>query len=139
MNIELRIKSKSLSEEQRIIRHEEARLKRLIARKTKSQDFLKATREKIYLHRTKDVRPEARATFISRAFLQGQDYVCLEQIRYTQPDWERVRQMVKKYGRDDPRITLQKLEDWIDTARGTSLAIRIPKPKKQVEEEQVSE
>ena len=98
MSIFLKIKLKSLAAEARIIRAQE--------RKTKGKH--NDTRESLYLHRTKDVRGEARATHVAYGFLRGREYACIEPKSYTQPDWKRVEAMVKKYGVLDEKFAAWK-------------------------------
>lgn len=73
MSIELKIKSKSLAVEARIIREEELKLRstsRARGRKQLATDRLDRARESLYNHRTYVVRDEARATFLARAYLK---------------------------------------------------------------------
>ena len=130
MSIELKIKSKHLALEPAIIRAEEKKLNK------QSAYFLKILRDKgypdspsshwyntpewkqyrelgkksfkLYRHRTNDVRLEARATFLARAFLKGTPYKEVERARETENgskeyDFKvkvipRIVSMVVKYG-----------------------------------------
>jgi hypothetical protein len=118
MSIELKIKSKHLGEEARIIRFEEHKLKKQVAwyikqhyatgineqpslRKCKAHN----QRSSLYEHRTKDVRRENRATFLARAYIAGKSYASVEQKRKPEREYEfsqfvlpRVVNMVAKYG-----------------------------------------
>ncbi len=88
MSIELKIKSKHLALEPAIIRKEEYRILKQIAwTKKKYQvndvygDVLYPLYSKYFSlsnHRKCDVRNEARATHLTRAFLRGLPYKCVE-------------------------------------------------------------
>lgn len=90
MSIELKIKSKSLAAEAKIIRDEENKISKAIRRQMAYQaktGVLDPQPEKwrvrslnsIHLHRTLNVRHEARSTLLARAFLAGQRYRDVEQ------------------------------------------------------------
>lgn len=107
MSIELKVKSKHLGEEARIIRFEENKLKKTIKWKHSRQEAAPEVYklESLRNHRRWDVRNENRATFLARAYLAGVPYSSVEQTRkddvllftYILP---RVYQMVSKYGTD---------------------------------------
>jgi hypothetical protein len=121
MSIELKIKSKHLSEEARIIRFEERKLFKQYQwakRKhyeTGSNDEYSYYHDKAYgkycslnRHRRWDVRNENRATFLARAYIAGVTYNTIEHKR--KPDREhlfqtqilpRVFAMVVKYGKSE--------------------------------------
>lgn len=90
---ELKIKIRSLAEEAAIIRAEE--------RKHSGE-----RRNAIHNHRVIDVRRAQRATYIAYGYLRGRAYRQIEpQTRCDRPphdrpgpSWERVRDMVAKYG-----------------------------------------
>lgn len=123
MSVELKIKSKHLSEEARIIRFEERKLARQVQYDKKqhysagsNDPFITSpahsTMLNIKQHRRWDVRNENRATFLARAFLSGKTYASIEAKRnndYT--FWAfivpRVLEMVNKYGPNDQRIYKQ--------------------------------
>lgn len=81
----LRVKSKSLAEEARIIRKEEMRTHG-------------AMRNRLREHRRGVVRIEARCTGLAYGFIRGHSWEKMEPKSITPPDWGRVRQMLKKYG-----------------------------------------
>lgn len=117
MSIELKIKSKHLSEEARIIRFEERKLfKQFQWAKKKHYETGSNDEYKYYLdpawrkwddisnHRKWDVRNENRATFLARAYIAGIPYNRLEQKR--KDEWTfrsrivpRIASMVAKYGK----------------------------------------
>lgn len=119
MSIELKIKSKHLSEEARIIRFEENKLlKNINYRRNKhkesgSNDEYKTYDDRdysdyLYLnkHRRHDVRNENRATFLARAYIAGVPYKTVEQKRDQEREHDfqtqilpRVFAMVLKYGK----------------------------------------
>lgn len=118
MSIELKIKSKHLSEEARIIRFEECKLLKQWRYDIKQyaseghNDTLRPYSSKAYLsyeslknHRTCDVRNENRATYLARAYIAGIPYTCVEQRRKPEKEYRfqnytinRVASMVSKYG-----------------------------------------
>jgi hypothetical protein len=106
MSVELKIKSKHLSEEARIIRFEERKVKRQMNwHKDRQQPFEKEASlyRSLSTHRRWEVRNENRATFLARAYLAGKEYKTIENkchdpmvLRaYVLP---RVCEMVNKYG-----------------------------------------
>lgn len=99
MSVYLKIKLKTLAVEARIIR----------AQEKKTNGKWNATRESLYLHRTKDVRGESRATGLAYGFLRGRKRRQIECKALTEPKWDRVEAMVKKYGTLDERF-----KEWRD-------------------------
>lgn len=81
----LRIKVKSLMEEARIIRKDE--------RRTYGE-----LRDEMHQHRVGVVRSAARNAHIAYGIIRGRTIDEMEPIRYTEPDWEEVQRMVRKYG-----------------------------------------
>jgi hypothetical protein len=122
MSVELKIKSKHLSEEARIIRFEERKLFKQYQwalnnyRAAGNNDMYPRWDDKAFMsycslntHRKWDVRNENRATYLARAYIAGVPYNTIEQKR--NPENENVFQnnilprvfaMVVKYG---PRET----------------------------------
>ena len=112
MSVELKVKSKHLSEEARIIRFEEHKFRKQV-------DWLKArqmpyakehtTMMSLKEHRRKDVRNENRATFLARAFIAGKEYKTVEQ-KCNDPVvlrayiFPRLCDMVNKYGPANQRL-----------------------------------
>lgn len=84
----LRIKLKSLAEEARIIRKEEHR----------SWGQL---RNELHLHRVGIVRKTARDTHIAYGLLKGRTIEQIEHGAKTEPDWDAINKMLKKYGPKD--------------------------------------
>ncbi len=103
----LKIKLKTLAAEARIIRRQEL--------KTKGK--WNHQRESLYLHRTGDMRKEARATHIAYGYLRGRKLSEIENKFYTEPDWERVERMVKKYGTLDDKFIEWKKEAVLPTLK----------------------
>ena len=119
MTIELKIKSKHLSEEAKIIRHEERKLlKGIDYRRSIHKESGNNTEYKVYddkafssyislnHHRKWDVRNENRATFLARAYIAGVPYNSVEQKRkedkehtFKQFIFPRICAMVVKYGK----------------------------------------
>jgi hypothetical protein len=80
----LKVKIKSLTAEARIIRVEEGR----------SRGDLRAA---LRAHRQWDVRREQRATQLAYGYLRGRARRQVEPSALSEPDWDRVTAMVKKY------------------------------------------
>lgn len=82
MSIELKIKSKHLALEPAIIRKEEQKILKRI-RSGRCNDTAEAFRkyESLHLHRVWNVRNEARATELARAYLAGKPYNSVEHKR----------------------------------------------------------
>jgi hypothetical protein len=117
MSVELKIKSKHLSEEAKIIRFEEQKiLKRVDKRRQKHyaagnnqeykvwEDKDWSTYYSISTHRKRDVRNENRATFLARAYLKGVPYRTVEQKRLNESEFmilifPRMVSMIVKYGK----------------------------------------
>jgi len=84
MSIKLKIKSKHLALEAGVIRFEEQKLKRQIEwLKTHQKDETKVRFmwESLNSHRRFDVRNEARATLLARAYIEGRIYKTVEHCR----------------------------------------------------------
>ena len=121
MSVELKVKSKHLSEEARIIRFEERKqlkqyqwgLKQWHA--AGNNDMYPRWDDKAFSdyyslkhHRTWDVRNENRATFLARAYIAGVPYASVEQRRKPEKESDfqivilpRVWTMIAKYGKQD--------------------------------------
>lgn len=135
MSIELKVKSKHLGEEARIIRHEEH--KQLGYGRYLQRTFLETNQlpndwaERYELnrqwfgsfislrdHRTTDVRNENRATFLARAFLKGTPYKSVEQTRKNEYKYgmkivPRIVSMVNKYkSKDSEKVNAKTILEW---------------------------
>lgn len=119
MSIELKVKSKHLGEEARIIRFEEYKqlkqyrwaLNKHIA--SGNNDMYERWNDKSFMaycslsnHRKWDVRNENRATFLARAYIAGKQYIAVEQKRkdedlFLSSILPRVFTMVEKYGKHE--------------------------------------
>lgn len=82
----LKVKIKSLAVEARIIRKEEQ----------KPQNH--EVREELHLHRTYDVRREARSALLAYACLRNMPYSRIEFAAISIPDWKRIERLIEKYG-----------------------------------------
>ncbi len=106
MSVELKVKSKHLSEEARIIRFEERKFRKQVEwLKGRQQPYEKehATMMSLKEHRRWDVRNENRATFLARTYLAGKDYKtvehkCNDLIVLRCYIFPRLCEMVNKYG-----------------------------------------
>ena len=110
----LKIKLKSLAAEARIIRREESRV-------PPRQRGPRGLHSQLHLHRTGNVRSEARHTLLAYGFLRGVPRHRIEAAPAVSPDWPRVEAMVRKYGLpgsprtpDDPECArlLDRLRHW---------------------------
>jgi hypothetical protein len=117
MSIELKVKSKHLSEEARIIRFEEKKLFKQYQwslnnyRAAGHNDMYPRWDDKSFMsyeslnrHRRWDVRNENRATFLARAYIAGVPYDRVEQKRlderlFKTQIFPRICAMVVKYGK----------------------------------------
>lgn len=142
MSLELKIKSKHLGEEAKIIRFEERKLlkqaRRLIERDggrrfyvdTETKKWVYTPLDKVYRqhwslmsHRTEDVRNENRATFLARAYLKGQAYSDVE--RQVGNEQEQARRKAKLHitilprtlkmvqKYGKPKTTMEELKLWV--------------------------
>ena len=113
MSIELKIKHKHLSLEPSVIRHEERKLKeRMKYNRSEETSYweLENKLQSLINHRRWDVRNEARATHLARAYLAGKPYSYVEKSRKIENEAcfqmkiiNRVVAMVVKYGSGDQR------------------------------------
>lgn len=137
MSIQLKIKSKHLSEEIKIIRHEEDKQRQKInyiksKRPIEWKDI--ATLSDLQSHRTHKVRTEVRATFLARAYLAGKMYSEVEQNvkdkdllkYYIVP---RVEVMVNKYRnfRTTEKVKREDIINWIEGSEPWMLSLSKPK------------
>lgn len=117
MSIELKIKSKHLSEEAKIIRFEERKLLQKVNYNRQKHHSTGNNEEyhtwddkhfrdycSLNRHRKWDVRNENRATFLARAYIAGVPYNCMEQKRedevlFRSQIFPRICAMVVKYGK----------------------------------------
>lgn len=124
MCIELRIKSKHLALEPQVIRYEEEKLKCQIKFYQRKENAAMCSALSIKLdslinHRRWNVRNEARATELARAYLQGKPYLTVERRAECNDDMfklyiiGRVLTMVQKYGKGDQRrVDRKTIELW---------------------------
>ena len=130
MSIKLKIKSKHLALEAGVIRFEEQKLKRQIEWlkiHQKDEAKVRGEWESLNSHRRFEVRNEARATYLARAYIEGRKYETIENKRndngmfnsYIVP---RVVSMVIKYklGRiekymkpDDVKTVREEIKNWV--------------------------
>lgn len=116
----LRVKIKSLANEATIIRQEE--------RKTLGKRDYHRDRQKpvdivnyfdgIYIglhhHRTYDVRNEARSAQLAYAYLRGKTYKETENAKHSQPNANRIAEIVRKFGLPGPLgAVTDSVEEWI--------------------------
>ena len=120
MSIQLKIKSKHLGLEAKVIKFEEAKLKQQLRWMRKHQESVQKLEwqlQSITNHRKHEVRNENRATFLARAYIAGVPYRTVEnKVKdrdkrncYVVP---RVHAMVKKYHLSS--IELADIQAWIN-------------------------
>ena len=120
MCIELKIKSKHLALEPKVIRHEEQKIKGQIKYSKGSDKSLINKLDSLVTHRRWNVRNESRATELARAYLAGKQYSSIEQHRKPENEHTflymiipRVVSMVSKYGkREQRKITRETIQEW---------------------------
>lgn len=135
MSIQLKIKAKHLALEPAIIKHEEKKLKKQIkayreyhqvtehgwsalSKNHKSLSDLESNLVSLSSHRKHDVRNEARATALARAYIAGKPYSLVERSRREEIFFvyrivPRVVAMVTKYGNYDQRkVTAETIKIW---------------------------
>lgn len=121
MSIELKIKSKHLGLEAKVIKFEEAKLKKQLRWHSKVQSpnqKLEWKLNSITEHRKWNVRNENRATFLARAFIAGVPYKTVEhkvkdQAKLTVYILPRVLSMVQKY--HDRKLEIEDIKEWINS------------------------
>ena len=113
MSIELKIKSKHLSAEAKIIRFEELKIK---SKANKSTTDIK-TLNNLSNHRKINVRRENRATFLARALIANKEYSTVEPscTFYNNPLndtklLKRIHSMVNTYG---TKVSYYSIKNWI--------------------------
>lgn len=121
MKTYLKIKGLTLAAEARII-------KKLEQNRRSNPDL----RKSLHLHRTIEVRSEARSTHIALGFLRGtsmqqmerplrpvgEGHVATKNMTRTAPNWKRIEQLVNKYGQqyfDNPQALAQAFAEFKDT------------------------
>lgn len=91
MLIHLKIKIKSLSQEVRIIKAAEQKLRGPHWGPSYQRSSLRQ-------HRIHDIRPEIRDSHIAYGYLRGRKLEQIESASTSEPNWENAKRMVKKYG-----------------------------------------
>lgn len=149
--IYLKIKALSLAEEARVIKAQEQRLLRRIAKArarlaldpnhiATGAGLLNAVSawNGIRSHRIFEVRREARCTNLAVGFLRGRAYRIMEAVCWKEPDWKRVAEIAEKYRPDnasqplnDPRVLRQRFAEWKDAAGELKQPKRTPGEKRQ--------
>lgn len=122
MSIELKIKSKHLGLEAKVIKFEEEKLKRQIRWMRKRQEAVQKLEWKlnsIVHHRKFDVRNENRATFLARAYIAGVPYKNVEHKRKPENEYKfqiyvlpRVLAMVNRY--HNRNVTKEAIDEWVN-------------------------
>lgn len=97
----LTIKLKALVAEARIIRQAERRMPGDLGIEMR-------------LHRIRVVRSASRHTHLALGFIRGRAYGQLEATSRTQPDWEQVKKMVRRYSAMWPHLTTSGGGEMVD-------------------------
>ncbi len=111
----LKMKIKSLAVEARIIRAEERKWPGLPynwAEQEKPSPYI-WMRHSLWSHRTGDVRSEARSALLAYAYLRGRRYRQLEKVAYSNPDGDRIAELVAKFGGQDKKIAKAAILGWL--------------------------
>lgn len=111
----LKVKVKSLAVESRIIRQEEIKAKRAYKWNRDhdgNPEKFNRLREGLYEHRVGSLRNESRISHLAYGFLKKVSYKAMENKCGTDPDWDRIARLIKKYGEEDNRILMQKFSAW---------------------------
>lgn len=115
MSIELKVKSYSLAEESKYIRKQENKSKQQVRwNEARQKDSSKARRTfwSLRNHRVEDIRPEARATFLARAYIKGAKRSTVEKNPTACSHVKRrAMKMIKKY--NDRGLTID-FDKWYD-------------------------
>lgn len=102
MNVELKVKVKSLAAEARIIRDEERKIKSRLGKGPHKSDAHqhkdKDTLASLQNHRRGVVRHEQRHSLLAYGFLRGVAYRRMEPTCRVEPDWGKVLKMVERFG-----------------------------------------
>ena len=103
MNVELKVKIKSLAAEAKIIRGEEGKQRKHIAkaRSVGNETWLaqhRAKRDGLRAHRKDVVRYEARHSLLAYGFLRGVPYRAMELKCHEPPDWSKVLKIAERFG-----------------------------------------
>ena len=121
MSIELKIKSKHLALEPSIIRKEENKLRKQMKHNRDGEVTywsLERQRDSLCNHRRWNVRNEARATELARAYLAGKPYSYVEKKRNNDGMFQlyivpRIHAMVIRYGNKEQRsIDRKAIQEW---------------------------
>ena len=120
MSIELKIKSKHLGLEAKVIKFEEAKLKKQVrwfCDKHMPADHVITKLNSITDHRKWNVRNENRATFLARAFIAGVPYKTVEHKVHDKAKLycyilPRVVAMVNRY--HNRNITDSAIQEWVN-------------------------
>ena len=122
----LKIKIKSLAEEARIIRKEEEKYKVMRRFYSDRQGFEEKYKvsDRIFWslrdHRANPVGSECRAALIAYGYLRGKQFLHLETLPkkegkfYYQPHWNRVLDLICKYGpKKDRDEVIKSVKEWV--------------------------
>lgn len=121
MEIHLKVKLISLALETKQIRRIERKLASRQRKRATDAEHSRFSvrreqqRESIYLHRINEVRKETRSANLAYGFIRGRTYLEVENIAYSEPDWDRVLQIAQKFGAGvhiDPRDMAQRFAAW---------------------------
>lgn len=124
-SVELKIKSKHLAIEPKIIKFEESKIKEKAEfQRSRQRDISKflSTLESLRTHRRFDVSIEARATYLARGYLRGMHVRSIENKRSKDKEYTfhkyivpRVTKMINKYGYTSGIVVdINDVTDWVN-------------------------
>lgn len=120
MSIELKIKSKHLASEAKIIRKEEQRLNNIIINSIKRGENnekkiedLRRMQCSIADHRKSVVRDVRRSTHLAYNYLRGNSYKSVENTSRTNPNLKEIVRMVTKYSDNNKLEVTDKINEWV--------------------------
>jgi hypothetical protein len=118
MKSHLQVKIWSLAQESKYIRTKEQKWlekARAARAKEKSATFAEVNYSSLHWHR-KGLSSIARHSQLAYGFLRGVPYAVIEQLAYTEPNWEKIQEEAMRFSKDDPRLTTQNFAEWKDAA-----------------------
>lgn len=111
------LKQKAISldlECKNIRRMEQKRLHLAVKARRRGYDdsYHLAVYEGLHEHRVEFLRKINRAVTIALGFLNGHEYSQIEQISYSQPDWNHIESLVREYGEGNENERMDNFGNW---------------------------
>lgn len=113
----VKVKCVSLADEAKLIaKYEKQRLRSAaVARaqgKKERADYHFANYWGMHEHRVVDIRKEARIANVAYGYMNGHPYNKIERNSYTQPNWDRIRELVRLYGEGEMDAKMAAYDKW---------------------------